>query len=114
MLYCELCICITQCEAKPLFLLCSPQSWLTFAPVADQTAQYLRISLDLVNWLSLVYVVVAIFFSFITTWVLDTLGLRFSVYRTIFLSAHSHTANIVKVIVHPKIVYSPSSCSKPV
>ncbi|KTF81257.1 hypothetical protein cypCar_00011025 [Cyprinus carpio] len=52
--------------------------WLTFAPVADQTAQYLRVSLNLVNWLSLVYVVVAIFFSLITTWVLDSLGLRFS------------------------------------
>uniref|UniRef100_A0A8C2HWQ8 Solute carrier family 49 member 3 n=1 Tax=Cyprinus carpio TaxID=7962 RepID=A0A8C2HWQ8_CYPCA len=55
-----------------------PQVWLTFAPVADQTAQYLRVSLNLVNWLSLVYVVVAIFFSLITTWVLDSLGLRFS------------------------------------
>uniref|UniRef100_A0A673J0U5 Solute carrier family 49 member 3 n=1 Tax=Sinocyclocheilus rhinocerous TaxID=307959 RepID=A0A673J0U5_9TELE len=69
-----------------LFVLCllnCSNSWLTFAPVADQTAQYLQISLNLVNWLSLVYVVVAIFFSLITTWVLDTLGLRFSVYTNI-------------------------------
>uniref|UniRef100_A0A672QPU6 Solute carrier family 49 member 3 n=1 Tax=Sinocyclocheilus grahami TaxID=75366 RepID=A0A672QPU6_SINGR len=56
----------------------SLQSWLTFAPVAYQTAQYLQVSLNLVNWLSLVYVEVAIFFSLITTWVLDTLGLCFS------------------------------------
>ncbi|KAK2890900.1 hypothetical protein QQF64_007019 [Cirrhinus molitorella] len=66
-----------------LFVLCllngsNAMAWLTFAPVADQTAQYLQVSLNLVNWLSLVYVVVAIFFSLITTWVLDTLGLRFS------------------------------------
>ncbi|XP_067246086.1 solute carrier family 49 member A3 isoform X2 [Chanodichthys erythropterus] len=66
-----------------LFVLCllncsNAMSWLTFAPVADQTAQYLQVSLNLVNWLSLVYVLVAIFFSLITTWVLDTLGLRFS------------------------------------
>uniref|UniRef100_A0A8C2HWQ3 Solute carrier family 49 member 3 n=1 Tax=Cyprinus carpio TaxID=7962 RepID=A0A8C2HWQ3_CYPCA len=64
-----------------LFVLCllnCSNVWLTFAPVADQTAQYLRVSLNLVNWLSLVYVVVAIFFSLITTWVLDSLGLRFS------------------------------------
>uniref|UniRef100_A0A8C1LAK3 Solute carrier family 49 member 3 n=1 Tax=Cyprinus carpio TaxID=7962 RepID=A0A8C1LAK3_CYPCA len=66
-----------------LFVLCllncsNAMVWLTFAPVADQTAQYLRVSLNLVNWLSLVYVVVAIFFSLITTWVLDSLGLRFS------------------------------------
>uniref|UniRef100_A0A671KS73 Major facilitator superfamily domain-containing protein 7-like n=1 Tax=Sinocyclocheilus anshuiensis TaxID=1608454 RepID=A0A671KS73_9TELE len=66
-----------------LFVLCllncsNAMAWLTFAPVADQTAQYLRVSLNLVNWLSLVYIVVAVFFSLITTWVLDTLGLRFS------------------------------------
>ncbi|XP_073676727.1 solute carrier family 49 member A3 [Garra rufa] len=66
-----------------LFVLCllngsNAMAWLTFAPVADQTAQYLGVSLNLVNWLSLVYVVVAIFFSLVTTWVLDTLGLRFS------------------------------------
>lgn len=52
------------------------QLWLTFAPVADQTAQHLHVTLDQVNWLSVVYMVVAIPLSFITTWMLDTLGLR--------------------------------------
>lgn len=50
--------------------------WLTFAPVADQSAKYLRVTLDEINWLSLVYMVVAIPVSFGTTWMLDTLGLR--------------------------------------
>ncbi|KAJ8269359.1 hypothetical protein COCON_G00119660 [Conger conger] len=52
--------------------------WLSFAPVADQTARYLRASMDQVNWLSLVYMVVAVPFCFVTTWMLDTLGLRIS------------------------------------
>ncbi|XP_035504994.1 solute carrier family 49 member A3 [Scophthalmus maximus] len=50
--------------------------WLTFAPVADQSARYLKVSLEAINWLSLVYMVVAIPLSFATTWMLDTLGLR--------------------------------------
>lgn len=57
----------------------TPQLWLTFAPVADQSAQYLRVPLEEVNWLSLVYMVVAIPLCFITTWMLDTLGLRITV-----------------------------------
>ncbi|KAL0974260.1 hypothetical protein UPYG_G00217860 [Umbra pygmaea] len=51
-------------------------SWLTFAPVADLSSQFLGVTMDQVNWLSLVFMVVAIPLSFGTTWVLDTLGLR--------------------------------------
>ncbi|CAB1455722.1 unnamed protein product [Pleuronectes platessa] len=50
--------------------------WLTFAPVADQSAHFLKVTLEGVNWLSLVFMVVAIPLSFGTTWMLDTLGLR--------------------------------------
>uniref|UniRef100_A0A3B4EYQ4 Solute carrier family 49 member 3 n=1 Tax=Pundamilia nyererei TaxID=303518 RepID=A0A3B4EYQ4_9CICH len=57
-------------------LLCIFFIWLTFAPVANQSAQYLKVTLDEINWLSLVYMVVAIPLSFATTWMLDTLGLR--------------------------------------
>ncbi|KAM4622164.1 solute carrier family 49 member A3 [Polymixia lowei] len=64
-----------------LFVLCllncsNSMLWLTFAPVADQSAQYLKATLDQINWLSVVYMVVAIPLSFGTTWMLDTLGLR--------------------------------------
>uniref|UniRef100_A0A8C8E1P6 Solute carrier family 49 member 3 n=1 Tax=Oryzias sinensis TaxID=183150 RepID=A0A8C8E1P6_9TELE len=70
-----------QNQSEALVLLLSTnfssfQIWLTFAPVADQSAQYLKVSLDAINWLSLVYMVVAIPLSFGTTWMLDTLGLR--------------------------------------
>lgn len=56
-----------------------PQVWLTFAPVADQSSQYLHVGLQEVNWLSLVFMVVSIPVSFVTTWMLDTLGLRITV-----------------------------------
>lgn len=58
-----------------------PQVWLTFAPVADQSSQYLHVGLQEVNWLSLVFMVVSIPVSFVTTWMLDTLGLRITVHR---------------------------------
>ncbi|XP_024116141.1 solute carrier family 49 member A3 [Oryzias melastigma] len=61
-------LCLLNCSNATI--------WLTFAPVADQSAQYLKVSLEDINWLSLVYMVVAIPLSFGTTWMLDTLGLR--------------------------------------
>ncbi|XP_035767059.1 solute carrier family 49 member A3 [Neolamprologus brichardi] len=61
-------LCLLNCS--------NATTWLTFAPVANQSAQYLKVTLDEINWLSLVYMVVAIPLSFATTWMLDTLGLR--------------------------------------
>ncbi|KAA0709651.1 Major facilitator superfamily domain-containing protein 7 [Triplophysa tibetana] len=83
-------LCLLNCSNAVL--------WLTFAPVADQTAQYLRVSLDLVNWLSLVYMVVAIFFSFITTWMLDTLGLRFSLILGSWLNMLGSILRVVGIL----------------
>lgn len=71
-------ILVSNSESLCTFL----QLWLTFAPVADQTAKHLHVTLDQVNWLSVVYMVVAIPLSFITTWMLDTLGLRPTVSTT--------------------------------
>ncbi|XP_008289945.1 solute carrier family 49 member A3 isoform X2 [Stegastes partitus] len=61
-------LCLLNCSNATL--------WLTFAPVADQSAQFLKVTLQEINWLSLVFMVVAIPLSFGTTWMLDTLGLR--------------------------------------
>lgn len=83
-------LCLLNCSNAVL--------WLTFAPVADQTAEYLKVSLDLVNWLSLVYMVVAIFFSFITTWMLDSLGLRFSLILGSWLNMLGSVLRVVGVL----------------
>uniref|UniRef100_A0A8C7UMV9 Solute carrier family 49 member 3 n=1 Tax=Oncorhynchus mykiss TaxID=8022 RepID=A0A8C7UMV9_ONCMY len=61
-------LCLLNCSNSIL--------WLTFAPVADHSAQFMGVTLDQINWLSMIYMVVAIPLSFGTTWMLDTLGLR--------------------------------------
>ncbi|KAM5338770.1 solute carrier family 49 member A3 [Glossophaga mutica] len=52
--------------------------WLSFAPVADTTAQYFSLSTSQVNWLSLVYFVVSIPSGLVAIWVLDSVGLRWA------------------------------------
>ncbi|XP_057706394.1 solute carrier family 49 member A3 isoform X2 [Corythoichthys intestinalis] len=61
-------LCLLNCSNATL--------WLTFAPVADQSAEYLKVTLANINWLSVVYMVVSIPLSVGTTWMLDTVGLR--------------------------------------
>lgn len=52
--------------------------WLSFAPVADTIAQYFLLSTEQVNWLSLVYLVVAIPSGLAAIWMLDSVGLRWA------------------------------------
>lgn len=72
--------------------------WLTFAPVADLTAEDLHVSLDQVNWLSLVYMVVAIPLSLISTWMLDTLGLRLTLILGSWLNMVGSVMRVVGVL----------------
>ncbi|XP_039324352.2 solute carrier family 49 member A3 isoform X4 [Saimiri boliviensis] len=50
--------------------------WLSFAPVADVVAEHFGLSMEQINWLSLVYLVVSIPFGVAAIWVLDSVGLR--------------------------------------
>ncbi|XP_018095296.1 major facilitator superfamily domain containing protein 7 isoform X2 [Xenopus laevis] len=50
--------------------------WISFAPVADVTASFFKCSLDVVNYLSLVYLIIAIPVGFGASWLIDTLGLK--------------------------------------
>lgn len=68
---------------------CSHQIWLTFAPVANQTAQYLKVSLEEVNWFSVIFMVVAIPLTIGATWMIDTLGLRITVQKYWYLTERS-------------------------
>ncbi|XP_055977999.1 solute carrier family 49 member A3 [Sorex fumeus] len=52
--------------------------WLSFAPVADIVAQSFFLSVDQINWLSLVYLVVSIPAGLVAIWFLDTVGLRWA------------------------------------
>nr|KAF6280214.1 solute carrier family 49 member 3 [Pipistrellus kuhlii] len=52
--------------------------WLSFAPVADTVARHFLLSTEQVNWLSLVYLVVAIPAGLAAIWMLDSVGLRWA------------------------------------
>ncbi|KAM5271280.1 solute carrier family 49 member A3 [Ctenodactylus gundi] len=52
--------------------------WLSFAPVADAMAQHFLLSMEQVNWLSLIYLVVSIPCGIAAIWVLDSVGLRWA------------------------------------
>nr|XP_003223401.1 PREDICTED: major facilitator superfamily domain-containing protein 7 [Anolis carolinensis] len=50
--------------------------WLTFAPVADKTAEYFHTTMNIVNWLSLVFLVISVPMGLLAIWILDTIGLK--------------------------------------
>ncbi|XP_056374234.1 solute carrier family 49 member A3 [Hyla sarda] len=67
--------------------------WISFAPVADLTAKYLKCSLDTINYLSLVYLVISIPFGFLASWLLDTLGMKYAIIISSWLNM---TGSIVR------------------
>uniref|UniRef100_A0A8C8RI95 Solute carrier family 49 member 3 n=1 Tax=Pelusios castaneus TaxID=367368 RepID=A0A8C8RI95_9SAUR len=71
-------ICLLNCSNAML--------WLTFAPVADKSASHFHISLDTINWLSLVYLLISIPFGLVATWILDTVGLKSAVILSAWLN----------------------------
>uniref|UniRef100_A0A8C0E5U1 Solute carrier family 49 member 3 n=1 Tax=Bubo bubo TaxID=30461 RepID=A0A8C0E5U1_BUBBB len=90
-------------------LLSTLQLWLTFAPVADKTAAYFHISLEMVNWLSIVYLLISIPFGLVSTWVLDSVGLRcaLGVYAVPAVTACA----LATVGIHEKVPPTPPSAS---
>jgi len=50
--------------------------WLSYAPIADYTAEYYNTSPDTVNYLSLVYMIASAVFGGISAFILDYMGLR--------------------------------------
>lgn len=103
-LLCKFCINILKCDASPSplsqrcnsleisahtctvfltyitssdFLL--PQAWISFAPVAYPAAEYYHTSANVINGLSIVFMVATIPFGLLAIWVLDTHGLRAAV-----------------------------------
>lgn len=115
-------ICLLNCSNAML--------WLTFAPVADKTAAYFHISMDTINWLSLVYLLISIPFGLVATWVLDSMGLKcavilsawlnmvgsivraFSVVRFLNLGALTHAylfmGQCLCALAQPLVIFSPT------
>ncbi|KAM6227536.1 solute carrier family 49 member A3 isoform 3-T3 [Spheniscus humboldti] len=80
-------ICLLNCSNAML--------WLTFAPVADKAAAYFHVSLEMVNWLSIVYLLISIPFGLVATWVLDSVGLRCAVILSAWLNM---TGSIIRML----------------
>ncbi|KAF7239988.1 Solute carrier family 49 member A3 [Varanus komodoensis] len=68
--------------------------WLTFAPVADQTAKRFHTTMDMVNWLSIVYLVISVPVGFLAVWILDTVGLKCAVLLCAWLNM---TGSIIRI-----------------
>ncbi|XP_077387861.1 solute carrier family 49 member A3 isoform X1 [Festucalex cinctus] len=80
-------LCLLNCSNATL--------WLTFAPVAEQSAQYLQATLTEVNWLSVVFMVVSIPLSLAAIWLLDTVGLRVTLVLGSWLNMFGGVARVM-------------------
>ncbi|KAL4231241.1 Major facilitator superfamily domain-containing protein 7 [Mactra antiquata] len=60
--------------------------WITFSPIADTSVPYYSITPFQLNILVLVFAIASVPFGFIASWVLDTLGLRFSLIMAAWLN----------------------------
>uniref|UniRef100_A0A8D2IS16 Solute carrier family 49 member 3 n=1 Tax=Varanus komodoensis TaxID=61221 RepID=A0A8D2IS16_VARKO len=65
-----------------------------FAPVADQTAKRFHTTMDMVNWLSIVYLVISVPVGFLAVWILDTVGLKCAVLLCAWLNM---TGSIIRI-----------------
>ncbi|XP_076143346.1 solute carrier family 49 member A3-like [Alosa pseudoharengus] len=83
-------LCLLNCSNAML--------WLTFAPVADDCAGALGVTLDQINWLSMVYMIVAIPLSCLTTWMLDTCGLRLTLILGSWLNMLGSVLRLIGVL----------------
>ncbi|XP_034038091.1 solute carrier family 49 member A3 [Thalassophryne amazonica] len=91
-------LCLLNCSNATI--------WISFAPVADESAKFLKTSLDQINWLSMVYMVVAIPLSFGTTWMLDMLGLRITLILGSWLNMLGALLRVLGVVLEvPGAVY---------
>ncbi|XP_062985172.1 solute carrier family 49 member A3 [Elgaria multicarinata webbii] len=83
-------LCLLNCSNAML--------WLTFAPVADITAKQFHTSMDMVNWLTIVYLVISIPVGFLGIWILDTVGLKCAVILCAWLNMMGSVIRLFSVI----------------
>ncbi|XP_018423648.1 PREDICTED: major facilitator superfamily domain-containing protein 7 [Nanorana parkeri] len=81
--------------------------WITFAPVADLSASFFNCSLDTINYLSLVYLIVSIPTGFFASWLLDTLGLKYAVILSSWLNMLGSIIRCLSLVSFMNIKWSP-------
>lgn len=73
-------------------------AWLSFGPVAYKASEFYNVSLDTINWLSVVYMVTGIPCGVVATWLLDSIGLRMSVILGAWLNFVGCSLRVVSAI----------------
>uniref|UniRef100_H2Y906 Major facilitator superfamily (MFS) profile domain-containing protein n=1 Tax=Ciona savignyi TaxID=51511 RepID=H2Y906_CIOSA len=72
--------------------------WLTFGPVAYKASTFYNTSLDTINWLSVVFMITGIPCGICATWMIDTLGLRFSIILGAWLNCIGCVLRVISAI----------------
>ena len=53
--------------------------WLSYAPIPDITADFYNITLNQVDWFSIIYFITSLVIGLVSIFILDTFGLKVSV-----------------------------------
>ncbi|CAK8680793.1 unnamed protein product [Clavelina lepadiformis] len=74
--------------------------WFTFAPVAYKAAEFYTDppNVDTINWLSVVFMITGIPCGIAATWLIDTIGLRFSIILSAWLNGVGCVIRVVSAI----------------
>ncbi|CAK8677998.1 unnamed protein product [Clavelina lepadiformis] len=80
--------------------LSNAMAWLTFAPVAYKAAEFYTDppNTDTINWLSVVFMITGIPCGIVATWLIDTVGLRFSVILSAWLNGIGCVIRVISAI----------------
>jgi FLVCR family MFS transporter 7 len=79
--------------------------WLSFAPIPNYTARYYDVSVSDVDWFSIVYFIVSLLVGFVSIGILDTFGLKVSLYLGAGLNLSGSILRYVST-VHPIVCSS--------
>nr|XP_002123744.1 solute carrier family 49 member A3 [Ciona intestinalis] len=72
--------------------------WLTFGPVAYKASEFYKTNLDTINWLSVVFMITGIPCGICATWLIDTIGLRFSIILSAWLNCIGCVIRVISAI----------------
>jgi len=73
-------------------------TWLAFGPVAFKAAGFYHTDVDTINWLSVIFMITGIPCGVVATWLIDVIGLRFSVILGAWLNLIGCALRVVSAI----------------
>lgn len=79
------------------------QNWVTFAPIANRASEVFDVSLDAINMLAIVYMIVSIPVGFLVCWLLDAMGLVIGVSLSILIIGLVHLMLVAWLAIAKKV-----------